>query len=46
MKHCLLFNFSVATFCNFTLFSVVGYTCFSQSDGDYKLFYRVTQTKQ
>lgn len=46
MKHHLLFDSSVATFSNFTFFSIVEDTCFSQSDGDYNLFYHVTSTKQ
>lgn len=36
-------NFSMATFCIFTLFSIVEDTCFSQPDGDNKLFYHVTR---
>lgn len=42
----LLFNFSIAMFCSFTLFPIVEDTCFSQPDGDYKFnhsIYHVTQ---
>lgn len=39
----LLFKFSMDTFYIFTLFSIVEDTCFSQPDGDNKLFYHVTQ---
>lgn len=41
----LLFDFIIATFCIFTLFSIAENTCFSQPDGDNKLFYHVTQKR-